>query len=175
MKTQGPVEPLYVVTELPPSTNKLYQRTRSGGLALTKEAKAFRERLRKEIIAHLPQLSGFPLDQETIYRFDVYLYLKELENKGWYQVCSTGKDKGKRKAATRYKRIDVDNRIKFLQDSVMSALGVDDSQVFAGYQEKREDPTDPRAEVALHVLPEAQFFPGKEQDGNHPRHPDRPG
>lgn len=144
--------PLHVVTELPPSTNKLYQRTSRGGLALTKAAKTFRERLRKEIIAYLPQLSCFPLDQESIYRFDVLLYFKELENKGWHERHTKGKDKGKRKAATRYKRIDMDNRIKFLQDSVMSSLGVDDSQVFAGWQEKREDSSNPRAEVVLHVM-----------------------
>jgi hypothetical protein len=130
-------------------------------MALTGVAKVFRERLRKEIVSHLPQLSSFPLDQETIYRFDVYLYFKKLENTGWHQVHTKGKDKGKRKAATRYKRIDLDNRIKFLQDSVMSSLGVDDSQVFAGYQEKREDSENPRAEVVLHVVPQEYFF-GKE-------------
>lgn len=155
------IEPLIVVTDLPPSTNKLYQRTRGGGLALTKVAKVFRERLRKEIVSHLPQLSGFPLDQETLYRFDVYLYFKTLENIGWHQTHTKGKDKGKRKAATRYKRIDLDNRIKFLQDSVMSSLGVDDSQVFAGYQEKREDPDNPRAAVELYVVSRERFF-GKE-------------
>ena len=152
------VEPLLVVTEPPPSTNKLYQRTRSGGLALTKAARSFRERVRKAIIAHLPQLSRFPLDEETIYRFDAYLYFKALENAGWYEFYTKGGNRGKRKAATRYKRVDADNRIKFLQDSVTHSLGVDDSQIFAGYQEKREDPDNPRAEVELHVITDSSPF-----------------
>jgi len=127
------------------------------------------------MVAELPSLVSFPTGQEVIYRFDTILYFQSLENAGWHQTYTKGKNKGKRKASSRYKKIDVDNRVKFLQDSVMASLGVDDSQVFVGYQEKHEDPADPRAEVRVAVVSRDQFFIGRREDGNSPRRPDSPG
>jgi Holliday junction resolvase RusA-like endonuclease len=147
-----------VTCDLPPSTNKLYQRVRGGRVVLTKEARVFRERLHEKMVAELPKLSSFPVGPEVLYRFDTILFFQSLENRGWGQFYTKGDNKGKRKAATRYKKIDVDNRVKFLQDSVMTSLGVDDSQVFVGYQEKHEDSVRPRAEVKLVVVPRDRFF-----------------
>lgn len=157
-------EASFVLTcALPPSTNKLYQRIRNGGVILTKEARTFRERLHQKVIDELPSLSNFPVTAETLYRFDTILFFESLENQGWHKTYTKGKNKGKRKAATRYKKIDVDNRVKFLQDSVMASLGADDSQVFVGYQEKHEDPGEPRAEVKVTVIPRDPFFHRKER------------
>jgi hypothetical protein len=127
-------------------------------LILSKEAKVFRERLQQRMVDELPNLVHFPTGQDIIYRFDTILYFRSLENVGWHETYTKGKNKGKRKAASRYKKIDVDNRVKFLQDSVMASLGVDDSHVFVGYQEKHEDPEDPRAEVTLTVVSRDRFF-----------------
>jgi hypothetical protein len=115
------------------------------------------------MVDELPLLASFPIGPDSVYRFDTYLYFPSLENQGWHQTYSRGKSQGKRKAATRYKKIDVDNRVKFLQDSVMTSLGVDDSQVFVGYQEKHEDPGNPRAEVKVTVVPGSRFFHRKEK------------
>lgn len=171
--------------ELPPSTNRLYQKRRGGGQALTKEAKRFREGVKALVSDMLPRLLTFPVDQETIYQFDISLFFEKLENPGWFEFWEedkfytkdiryrTGprkgeiqfaKDevkalKGERKAESRYKTIDYDNRIKFLQDCVVKAIGIpNDSQIFRGVQEKREDSQYPRAEVVVRVRSRDQFF-----------------
>ena len=152
-----------ITCALPPSTNKLYQRTRQGRVVLSKDARMFRERLQQRMVGELPNLASFPIGPEVVYQFDSILYFESLENAGWAQTYARGKNKGKRKAATRYKKIDVDNRVKFLQDSVMASIGADDCQVFAGYQEKHEDPGDPRAEVRVTVISRDRFFHRKER------------
>ena len=163
---------IHLVCELPPSTNALYQKRRGGGQALTKVATKFREGVKKLVAKKLPELITFPVDPETIYQFDIALYFEKLENPGWFEFweedtyVTRGKNKGdlkgragERKAQSRYKKIDYDNRIKFLQDCVVKSIGIpDDSQVFRGVQEKREDPHNPRAEIAVRVKPRTQFF-----------------
>jgi hypothetical protein len=115
---------------------------------------------------------GIPIDHETVYQFDLRVYFDSLENPGWFMTweedtyVSRGKDKGKlkgkageRMAKTRYKVIDIDNRVKFLQDCVVKALGIpDDCQIFRGIQEKYEDPENPRAVVRVSVIDRDQFF-----------------
>lgn len=121
----------------------------------------------------------FPVNQELVYRIDISLYFEALENPGWFEFWKEDKfytkdikwpkkskragqvrykkDElkvrgGERKAASRYKQIDYDNRIKFLQDSLVAVLGIpDDSQIFGGHQEKRQDKNNPRAEVTVTV------------------------
>jgi hypothetical protein len=41
-----------------------------------------------------------------------------------------------KRAKSRYKKVDLDNRIKLLTDCVRNAMGIDDSRIFAGSQEK---------------------------------------
>jgi hypothetical protein len=151
-------------------------------LALSDEAKRFREGVKAVIVSSLGRVSSFPLDPELVYRFDVICYFESLENFGWFETWDRdvmyqkdSKDglhkkgelkhrRGERKAATRYKRIDYDNRIKFLQDCVSKSIGIpDDSQIFVVHQEKREDPNRPRAEVTITVEKDpSRFFFRKE-------------
>ena len=167
------------MTELPPSTNRLYQRRRGGQVALTEEAQRFRERVKNVVVNKMGRVLSFPIDPELVYRFDIVCYFDSLENPGWFETweddayytrdSKDGKHKkgelkvraGERKAVTRYKRIDYDNRIKFLQDCVSKSIGIpDDSQIFVGHQEKREDPGHERAEVTVTVEEDtSQFFP----------------
>lgn len=148
-------------------------------MALTDEAQRFRERVKHVVVNKIGKVMTFPCDPELIYRFDIICYFDSLENPGWFErwdrdafYTKDSKDgkhrkgelkfkRGERKAATRYKRIDYDNRIKFLQDSVSKSIGIpDDSQIFVGYQEKREDPNNPRAEVVVTVETDvSRFFP----------------
>ena len=135
--------------------NQLYQKTKHGGLALKAAAKTYRNDLNRRIAEDMHQLAGFPIDQETVYQLDIILYFEKLENPGWFKV----KRDGERGAKTRYKVIDYDNRIKFLQDSLSKAIGIpDDCQIFGGYQEKREDKNNPRAEVTLRVRDRDYYF-----------------
>lgn len=96
---------------------------------------------------NLPRVGNLKTGIETVYEFRISLFFPALENEGWYR---TGND-GEKQAKTRYKRIDYDNRIKFVQDCLSGSLGIDDSQIFRGLQEKREDPLNPRAEVEISV------------------------
>lgn len=126
--------------------------------------------MKQAVVEKLGKVMAFPTDPELVYRFDMIAYFESLENPGWfdhYTKDTYGRAgepkhrKGERKAKTRYKRIDVDNRIKFLQDCVSKAIGIpDDAQIFVGYQEKREDPTNPRVEITVSVEPDTtRFFP----------------
>ena len=130
-------------------------RRRGGGIALTRKAHEFREAVRKAALEIMPQILHFPTSSETVYQLDIVLYFETLENPGWFRVDKTGQ----REAKTRYKVVDVDNRVKFLQDCVITALGIpNDCQVFRGSQEKREDPQNPRAEVTVQVIDAQQFL-----------------
>ena len=103
----------------------------------------------------MPQILHFPTSPETVYQLDIVLYFETLENPGWFKVDKAGQ----REAKTRYKVVDVDNRVKFLQDCVVTALGIpNDCQVFKGTQEKREDTQNPRAEVTVQVIDSQQFL-----------------
>lgn len=147
-------------------------------------AQKFREHVKKIVVDKLGKVMTLPIDPELIYRFDIICYFDALQNPGWFEFWDRDvlytkdiKDakkkrvlhrkgevkhrKGERKAVTRYKRIDYDNRIKFLQDCVSKSVGIpDDSQIFVGHQEKREDPNNPRAEVVVTVETDiSRFFP----------------
>jgi len=177
-----------LVTDLPPSVNALYQHRRGGKLALTETAYRFRESVKAVVTTNLAKVLTFPTGPEVIYRFDITLYFEQLENPGWFEFwerdvfyqkdSKDGKHKkgslkykkGERKAVSRYKQIDYDNRIKFLQDCVSKSIGIpNDSQIFVGHQEKREDPRDPRAEVTVTVEKDpSRFFHERRGDGFRP-------
>jgi hypothetical protein len=147
--------------DLPPSVNALYQRRRGGQVALTEAAHKYNEHVKGVVSRSLSQISGFPTTPDDVYSFEIRMYFERLENPLWFKTFAKGKDIGKRKAKTRYKTIDYDNRIKFLQDRVVEAVGIpNDSQVFVGHQEKHEDQENPRAEVIITVIPSDRFFKG---------------
>jgi Endodeoxyribonuclease RusA len=143
---------------------------------LTKEAMAFREKVKGIVVSNLGSVSRLPTDQESVYRIDLDVYIDSLENPGWFEFfeqdtfVTRGPKKGQvvgrqgeRKAKTRYKVVDVDNRIKFLQDCVCKSVGIpNDCQVFQVGSTKYEDANNPRVEVTITVLDVNQFFPNKE-------------
>jgi hypothetical protein len=138
--------------------------------------------LNSAVAEEMHRLVGFPVDPETVYQLDIILYFESLENPNWFEFWKVDKfytkditpkrrktplhkkgdlkhRAGERKAKTRYKVIDYDNRIKFLQDSLSKAIGIpNDCQIFSGYQAKREDPEYPRAEVTVHVKERDDYF-----------------
>ena len=160
-----PVKEFRTTLQMPPSANHLYQRRRGGGVALSEMARQFQEDVKRHIHDFLPELTRFPVTQETIYEMNISLYFDKLENPGWFEVYAKGPQRGERKAKTRYKTIDYDNRIKFLQDCLVRAIGIpNDSQIFRGVQEKREDSDNPRAEVVVRVRDRSDFFTERRND-----------
>ncbi len=125
---------------IPPSVNNLYhdQVVHVGGSGrfrktiikrvLTDEGKLFK----KETLAHLvksyqPQLRFFKKNMPYVfyYRFIV----TELQNKTW-----------PKSAENRYKRFDASNLVKVLEDVIVEASGVDDSNYLTVVSEKRKGP-----------------------------------
>lgn len=171
--------PSFVLTvDMPPSVNKLYIKRMGGGLALSKVANRFREGVKKKISKRMAELSVFPSeDHEIPYTVEITAYFQSLENPGWFErfavdsfYAKDSKDgkhkkgelkhkKGDRKAKTRYKKVDIDNRIKFVQDCVIAGLGIPgDEQVFEGTQRKVHTKVLERMEVIVTVADRARFF-----------------
>jgi Holliday junction resolvase RusA-like endonuclease len=177
--SQEPVEELFFELPIPPSANALYQRRRGGGVALSKAAKTFKEHVKGLISSMFGTISRFPVDAELLYDIHIVIYFERTENPGWFErwtkdtYVTRGKNKGdlrgrkgERKAKSRYKEIDYDNRIKFLQDCIVTAIGIpNDTQIFRGTGEKREDPDNPRAEVRIRLADRSEFFV-REQGGS---------
>lgn len=117
-----------VIPFLPPTGNHIYTDRRGGGRILSDEAKAFRGRFLMEVTPHyLPAISR--LDPSSLYRIGyVFYFLRE-------DLINTGFEKGK--AKTRYKKMDVENRLKLISDCVVKAIGIDDCQFFGGAHDKR--------------------------------------
>lgn len=95
---------------------------------MTKEAEAFKKRVLAEIVpSYLAEV--FLLDKKAIYSVS-YRFFFEKDA----VLCSTfGKKNG---AENRYKKMDLENRLKLLSDVLSLSIGIDDSQFFAGAQEK---------------------------------------
>jgi len=174
--------------DMPPSVNKLYQARRGGSKALTDAARQYREHVKHVVGQNIAEVSAFPSeDPALLYAMVVDCFFSDLENPGWYQhwakdgrYAKDHKDKGgkvihkkgelkhkagDRKAKTRFKVIDADNRIKFLQDAVIKALGIPgDEQVFQVTIRKFPTKGLPRVEVFIAVEDYDTYF-NKEVQG----------
>lgn len=145
----------FVALELPipPSTNRLYVRRRGGGLALTDEAKQYRELVKRELGSCLVEVSALPVGPDFVYELVIELQWPTLENKGW-RADGSG-------TATRYRAIDTDNRVKFLKDCLAKAMGLDnDCQFFRDRVQKveRRALAEGRALIRVVVANRAEFF-----------------
>jgi Holliday junction resolvase RusA-like endonuclease len=125
---------------LPPSTNKLYINNRWGGRTLSSAAKKF---ITGAKVALLRQWVFMPeaLDPNVAYKLQVTFYMEKVTNKGW-----PGKAKFK------FKKQDVTNYIKLLEDVIAIACGVDDSSFLDVEAKKREDKDNPRIEIIISEL-----------------------
>jgi Holliday junction resolvase RusA-like endonuclease len=114
-----------VLLPMPPSVNKAYVSLRNRRI-LSTEGKLYKQAVRDKIgeqyaLTPLPNLENTPLE------LSIELTFTDVENAGW----------SKGKAKNRYKRIDVSNRVKLLEDALFETLDVDDSLVFSLHVTKR--------------------------------------
>jgi Holliday junction resolvase RusA-like endonuclease len=156
----------FVFEGLPPSLNDQYIKFRrqggKRGVALSEEAKAFEKQVRSVVGSQVFQLQGFPTgDKEVMYELEIHLYFEQLENPGWFDTYVRGEHAGERKAQSRFKKLDVDNRVKFLQDRLCAAIGIPgDEQIFHGGDPWKHQSKHSRTEVTLRVLNDRKkFFP----------------
>lgn len=119
--------PFVILPFLPPSSNHIYVNARGGkGRFLSAEAKKFKLRAVSTIQSNcLAQISR--LDRGAVYRVWYAFFFPPEE------LLNTTFGSGKKGAAeTRYKRMDVENRLKLVADSLATAIGIDDCQFFEG-------------------------------------------
>lgn len=142
--------PLHIIYrgDMPPSANKIYFR----GSILTPASRKFAEGFSKFVAQnHLHQLTD--IDPEAVYAVHLRFFFETIINASW----NDPKVPASKRAKNRYKRFDLDNRIKLLTDCVRDAIGVDDCQFFAASQEKHQDSKDPRIEILIHQVNPEDF------------------
>ena len=108
-----------VETPMPPTLNKSYINTNKGR-RLTTHAKKTKETITKVVALYLLKndINTSKLKNSKLF-LRVDFYFKNVENKGW-----------PKKAKNRYKKNDISNRLKLLEDAVSDAVGIDDSNTF---------------------------------------------
>ena len=115
------------LTLLPPSVNNMYIYTARGPRPSSK-MKQFKAKASMEIAQQL-SFDGSPLNGDKPHRLSIYYYLPALFNKGWPT-----------KAKTRFKRRDVSNLVKVLEDVLADCLGIDDSCFTEEFIKKLDGP-----------------------------------
>ena len=120
---------------LPPSTNKLYINNRWGGRVLSAAAKKF------SVAAKLALSKKWAFEKALTpnepYKLELEFYLKKVTNSGWP------------KTKLRYKKQDVTNYIKLLEDVICEVSGIDDSCFMQVSVAKFEDRLNPRIEIKI--------------------------
>ena len=139
---------------MPPTSNNIYANRGGGGRVKTTEARSWQNRAIKEIMRQSKLGIQTAFDPTRMYWLDLHFFFEEVINKGWNEFYTRGPKKGQRKADTKWKKIDLGNRLKLLEDTVKSAVGVDDSATFVLHLTKDCDPSNPRVVVELYSMPE---------------------
>lgn len=125
---------------IPPTSNKLYFR----GTMLTAVAREYAESFSQFAMQRFGS-EILEMDTSALYALHLRFFMHGLENQSW----NNPKVAPSRRAKTRYKRIDLSNRIKLLEDCIRDALDIDDSQTFAASQEKHQIPSDQPERVEI--------------------------
>lgn len=101
---------------IPPSANNAYA-TVHGHRILSSKGKKYKAETKTALVSRFPKEMRF-FKPNVPYLVFIRLYFPEVENKTWFQG----------KAESRYKRFDVGNCLKLLEDCLKDAAGIDDSQ-----------------------------------------------
>jgi Holliday junction resolvase RusA-like endonuclease len=135
---------------LPPSANNAYGNRRGGGRFRTEALISFQTTSKLELARRFPR-EMMTIKPHKPYLIAVRFFFEAIENAGW----ATGK------AANRYKRLDADNRIKFVIDVLAEAGGVDDSQ-FTDFVVQKRQGTPERTVLWVRSLEEEKATSGDE-------------
>jgi Holliday junction resolvase RusA-like endonuclease len=137
--------------ELPPSSNHIYIK----GTILTREAREYAERFSQYCAQNYLHLINEIIrpGPRSIYGIHLRFFFETVIN----DTYMNPKVPASKQAKTRYKKFDLTNRIKLLEDCVRDAIGVDDCLTFVASQEKHMDPSLPRVEVYVQEVDPSQF------------------
>lgn len=126
---------------LPPSSNNIYIKHPKGkGRILSHEARTFKIRAMRQIQDE-GGVSFIKLTQNVPYRLHLVVFFDQTEV-------------AKSSVGARYKKIDLSNMIKLIEDTLAEAVGLDDSHNFQLFLEKHCDPKHPGMYVSLSRLRE---------------------
>lgn len=121
---------------LPPSENRIRVHRHQGGQVYSKEARdfvtRFSEHVRQE---YFTAIASFVKEHTewSVYSVVMTFTLPTLVNKGWL----------KKQSKTLYKKVDVGNRRKLIEDCLVQVLGdIDDSVFFEVLLRKRMGPVE---------------------------------
>jgi len=109
---------------LPPTENHIRVHRWQGGMVYTKEAIGYRRLFTDFVRAnHVVEINNFVAGhtETSVYALNLDFTFETVINKGWF----------KKRAKTLYKRFDVGNRRKLLEDCLVEVLGdIDDCLFF---------------------------------------------
>ena len=135
----------------PPSTNRIYGINKWGGKYLRKEGKAYRNRVKDECRSQWmlkPEaLRGISGDKP--YDIEYWFFLPKLRNKTFGNQQSGAK--------SRFRKVDVTNLVKVIEDAIFECLGIDDRCAFNVHLYKRES-DEPGVLVYIREVPEEEVF-----------------
>lgn len=152
---------LSFVCPLPPSSNKLYkpviQEVNGRQIATilkTAEARKYETAFTQTVLEDPRNVDLLKLSDD-FKRIDAHYAVTAL----FWLPRLLKKDPGPKRRAkwtSIYRREDVQNFIKLFSDCLEDLLGIDDSNFFPWRLDKKEDASDPRVEVHIQLLPEAE-------------------
>ena len=108
---------------LPPSENRIRVHRRQGGQVYSKDAKDFKKQFSAHVLReYLVDVSTFVRDhqEKSLYELEMQFVFETVINKGW----------SKKQAKSLYKRFDVGNRRKLIEDCLVEVLGEIDDCLF---------------------------------------------
>lgn len=108
---------------MPPSVNAIYF-TRGKNRVLTTLGKTYKEDIKSVIIQHIMSTKQVLEFKNIPMILHLTFFFTHIENKNY------------QKSGNRFKRIDVSNRIKILEDAIAETLGIDDCQFLCVIAEK---------------------------------------
>lgn len=137
------------IDRLPPSSNKIYINIPRKGRFLSPEARAFKVFAMRAIqqegrVAFLGLKANVPYELRLTVFFDQVEYLKSAKG-------------------MRYKRIDLSNQVKLIEDTIAEAIGIGDEHNFRLILEKHCDPDHPGMYISIHPISEDRVGLTKEQ------------
>jgi len=142
-------ELLVWVPHLPPSSNQIYIKHPTGkGRILSDKARAFKVKAMRTIQKE-GRVAFMHLRQNVPYELTLAVFFEEVEVK-------------KSTVGARYKKIDLSNQVKLIEDTTAEAVGLDDSHNFRVRLEKHCDPKNPGIYVRLREIPEEEVGLTKE-------------
>jgi Holliday junction resolvase RusA-like endonuclease len=148
--------------ELPPTANKLYYM----GTRLKNDAREYRERFKMYVVQHylhefgeMPQPNRKAFDKKSDAVIDVATeepnLLFGLDLKFYMDCLTTWGDENlykSQRAKFRFKKTDLSNRIKFIEDCFKHSMDIDDSLTFVSSQMKIHSPKQEGVMITYYVI-----------------------